>query len=267
MVLALAFGACKKDKDDDTTPTTTPTAYSIESTDYGDVGDLFIMRTYTTVTGDTFTVGSAGQDLTWSFGTIPTSTETDTIQLLDPTSHWAGTGFTTANLLMDNKDGTFTLINKTTDKFELVGMVMIYSQDTIRLTLSDAWKLYSLPMKYSTTNVDDGTGTYEGTIDYNGTDLPARIKVASSVNSLIDGEGNISTPTGTYKCLREKRIEITGLTVSLDMTGMGTYIEVVNQVDTTYQFNFMTKDKKWTLLEIETDSAWTNISSISYLLD
>ncbi|MGQ9847934.1 MAG: hypothetical protein ACUVQP_10620, partial [Bacteroidales bacterium] len=95
-VIAIAFSACKKDKDETPTPNGTgPTTFSITSSDIGNAGDIILMNVDNTNLPPLSL--AAGQNLTWDISMLGVD-EVDTIAFLNPANTPGHSYFTNTNL-------------------------------------------------------------------------------------------------------------------------------------------------------------------------
>jgi hypothetical protein len=222
------------------------------------VGDEFRIVKHTVNAGDNaYLLGNTGEGQIWDYDSIPFSTTIDTTKLLNPSTHPDYAMFPTSNLLIENSGGNMFL-NKTTGQVDLVGIYADMNGTVIKDTLGNPWTVLKFPMAVGSAFKDSGATNIDAQI--NGS--PGRVKMRYYVDSKIDAGGTVKTPTGSYQCVREKRIERTGITVFTII--LGQEISVYNTVDTAYKYNFWTKDKKWNVIEIETDKNDV-IKNIGYL--
>lgn len=264
LFIGLTLLSCKKDKDEPTpTPTPTPTAYSITSSDIASVGEQYRMAVYTVLPTDTYTLGANGQNIVWNYSNIPLTLEVDTFDFLNPATHPEVAFFTGANMYLDSPDGMQLFMNKQSDKVEITGIYTTINGETIKANLTDKWTAMKFPITYNASYQDSGYTSVNTTIPYQGNNVPGKYDITFKINSICSAEGNITTPTGTYKCVREKRMQINKFKVSIEF--LGQYMQVYETVDTTYNYSFWTKDKKWNVADIKTN-ANDSIIKIGYLL-
>ncbi len=262
-VLILFAWACKKDNDEPE-PTPTPTPYQYTSSDIGGAGDEFKIAVYTVVPADTFEIGGTGQTLVWVYNPIPTTTQFDTSTFGLPANHPDGAFFTGSNLYIDNHDDTYMFLNKQTDKVEVTGIWVFTNGDTIKGNLSDRYTVMKFPITYGSSFNDTGYVSVESTVNIGGTDYNAKYEFTFKINSTCNAEGNITTPLGSFKCIREKRVEMTYYKGSVQMLPP-IWTEVFNDGDTTYTYSFWSKDKKWNVAELDVDIT-DKILTIGYLI-
>jgi len=251
VVIALIAQSCKKDEETPSTPA--PTAYQITSSDIGGAGDEFKIVQYTLLPADTFTVGATGQTLVWVYNPIPISTEVDTVTFTLPSAHPDGAFFTGSNLCLNNHetDEMYMFLDKQSDKVDITGIWVAINGDTLKGNLSDRYTVLKFPMTYGASYSDSGFVSILTEMDYQGQMVPAKYEITFKINSSCNAEGNITTPLGTFKCVREKRTEINLFNVKIQMYSQ--WIEAYNQADTSYHYSFWTKEKKWNVAELDVD--------------
>gem|GEM_PF-3596574 len=263
--LVVLAWACKKDDEPEPNPTPTPTPYQITSSDMPNAGDEFYMPVYTLVQNDTFTIGGApGQSLVWVYNPIPFTTQVDTTTFGSPSNHPDGAFFTGANLYIDSHDGTFMFLDKQSDRVDITGIWMVVNGDTLKGNLSDKYTVMKFPMQYGSTFTDSGFVTINSTYLYQGQTLPAKYEASFKVISNCNGEGNITIPLGSFKCLREKRTEYTSFKFSVQVLTQWT--QFFSTADTTYSYTFHSKDKKWDIAKLTTDIS-DKVLTLSHLTE
>lgn len=260
-VVAVATISCKKDEEPDPTPA--PTPYQITSSDIAGIGELYKVAVYTVTPADTFTVGATGQSRTWIYNPIPLTYVVDSSEFHAVSEHPDGAFFTGANMYMET-DGAYMFLNKQSDKVEVVGIWVEVNGDTLKGLLSDKFTIMKFPILFGSAHNDTGYVSIMSTMDYMGTTVPAKYEMTFKVDATCNASGNITTPIGTFKCLREKRTEINKFKVSVQVYSQ--WMEAFSQNDTSYTYTFWSKDKKWNVAEVDVD-ATDKVLSIGYLTE
>lgn len=261
ILIAVVALSCKKEKNNsDINPSPTQ-PYSYLSSDFGDINDNFYISIYSLTPGDSsYSLGKTGTGQKWDYSTIPFSSIIDTINFFDPGSSPDYYLFTNSNINLKKNDGSNLFLSKSSEKIDLVGAVLnVYGID-VKDTLGNSLTKYKFPMTLGSELNDSGSTTIDTQMVYFGFPVSATININYKVKSLIDASGTIKTPTGTYVCVRDKRVEYT------DMNVMVLGVSIYSTQDTLYQYNFWTKAKKWNVIEITTDQK-DKIKSIGYLLN
>ncbi|PKP17439.1 MAG: hypothetical protein CVU05_15545 [Bacteroidetes bacterium HGW-Bacteroidetes-21] len=259
----MILGSCKKDEET-TTPTPTVTPYQITSADIPVAGEQYRLAVYTVTPNDTFTVGASGQGRVWNYNPIPITAQVDTFDFGSPANHPDGAFFTGSNLYLDSHQEAVMFMDKNSSKVDVTGIWVNANGEIMKGNMTDNYTVLKFPITYNAAYNDTGYASIATTINYQGVDLPGKYDIKFKVTSLCNAEGNITTPTGTYKCIRDKRREIQDMKVSVQV--LGQWSEVYSQVDTNYTYTFWSKDKKWYVADVKTDVT-DKIISISYLLE
>jgi len=252
--------SCEKEKITNSAPVPQP-PYSYLSSDFAGINDNFYINVYTLFPDDSaYSLGKSGIGQKWDYSTIPLSATIDTINFFDPSSSPDYYLFTNSNINLKKNDGSNLFLSKSSEKIDLVGIVLnVYGID-VKDTLDNPLTKYKFPMTLGSELIDSGSITLDTQMVYFGFPVSATISINYRINSIIDASGSVKTPTGTYDCVRDKRVEYTDMNVNI--LGMNVY----STKDTLYQYNYWTKAKKWNVIEITTDQK-DKIKSIGYLLN
>jgi hypothetical protein len=262
MAVTLIAWACKKDKEPEPTPV--PTPYQITSTDIASVNEEYRVAIYTLLPADTFTAGTAGQSKTWVYNPIPLTYDVDTSKFEPLSNHPDGAFYTTANMFLKAENNVYMFLNKQSDRVDLVGVWVVINDDTLKGILSNPYTVMKFPITYGASFIDSGLVVINSTMEYQGQNLPAKYEMFFKVNANCNAEGNVTTPIGSFKCIREKRLEINSFKASVQV--LTQWMEVYSQSDTTYSYSFWSKDKKWNVAEVKTD-ATDKVISVGYLTE
>ena len=150
-------------------------------------------------------------------------------------------------------------LNKSAQQINLIGISLNMYGITVKDTLGNPWTMFKFPMLLGANYVDSGSASVDTQIVI-GFPIDAVINIKYKVNSTIDAGGTVKTPTGTYQCIRDKRIEYQ------DMDVIVSGFSIYSTKDTIYKYNYWSKSKKWNVIEIETDKNDV-VMSIGYLLE
>jgi hypothetical protein len=262
LVTIVTIISCKKDKEN-TTTTTTP--YGINSTDIGGVGDTFRLAIHPVNAGDNaYLLGSASSGQIWDYDSIPFSANIDTTIFLNPASNPDYSFFPTSNLLIPDGSQSSMFLNKSSQKVDLIGIKANMNGTIIKDTLGNPWTVLQFPMQLGSSYTDSGSVSIDTQFDFGSGLAPARVKMKYKLISTIDASGTVKTPTGTYECVRNKRIEYQAFNVYAIV--LGQEVSAFSSKDTTYKYDYWSKSKKWNVIEIETNQSDV-IKSIGYLLE
>lgn len=259
---AVLISSCKKDDDNSTT---TPLPYSYTSSDIGGVGDTFRIVIHNVLPGDNaYLLGGISSGQIWDYDSIPFSTNVDTSILLNPNTSPDFSLFPSSNLLMPEGSQSSLFLNKTTQQIDLVGITTDMNGTPLKDTLGNPWTVIKFPMQLGASYIDSGSVSIDAQLDFGSGPVPARVKMKYKINSSVDASGTVKTPTGTYECVRNKRIEYQD--VNIYAIVLGQEVPSYSSKDTTYKYVYWTKSKKWNVIEIETNKNDV-VKSIGYLLE
>lgn len=260
---AVLISSCKKD--DENSSSTTPQPYSYTSSDIGGVGDTFKIAIHTVNAGDNaYLLGGISSGQIWDYDSIPFTTNIDTTILLNPSTSPDFSLFPNSNLLIPEGSQSSLFLNKSSQKVDLVGITTNMNGTPLKDTLGDPWTVLKFPMQLGANYVDSGSVSIDAQLDFGSGPVPARVKMKYRIISSIDASGTVKTPTGTYECVRNKRIEYQD--VNIYAIVLGQEIPSYSDKDTTYKYDYWTKSKKWNIIEIETDKN-NVVKTIGYLLN
>ena len=84
--------------------------------------------------------------------------------------------------------------------------------------------------------------------------------------SQIDASGKITTPTGTFDCIRDKRTKTQNQKFYVGLSQSGPWTQQNETNDTTYTYAFYSKGKGFSVAEVKVVDFITNtINQIKYL--
>ncbi len=238
--------------------------YSIVSTDFTDAGDSIIMNVDTT---DVASLSlAAGQNVTWDY-TILSPNKVDSIIFHKPANTPGAQYFASISnmALQPESDQPFYLyINKTTDKVEGVGIWADIQGNVIHPSYTDKPIFLKFPLEYNKTHIDSSFLT---DIINMGPGMYGKIEMIQKFDVTYDATGTIKLPNNkTYKCVREKRIEINITNVYGGVTSNGPWTIIQASKDTSYTYNFYAKTKKWNVASVKVNNFTNNIiKEVQYL--
>ncbi len=262
-LIAIMFGSCKKDSTNSTT-TTTPAKYTISSGDVGTLGTYLMAIDTTNLTG--FSLGDPGESKTWDFA-LAGDDKTDTIKFLAPSSTPADSSFPNSNLVLQmpaSGQTSYAYLNKTDALAEIIGVYSTYQGMIISGSYTDRQIMMKFPAYFGTSFTDAGA---VDAISYFSTYFTwVKLEMRSNYSSQIDASGKITTPAGTFDCIRDKRTEIQNQKMYSGITQTGPWTQQYETTDTTYTYAYYTKGKGYSVAEIKVGNFTTNtIKEIKYL--
>lgn len=173
--------------------------------------------------------GNSGANQTWDFSNV-TGTETQNFEYVDPQSSPNFADFPSSNLVLLSPMGSYFYEENDGDNWLLHGLVQsaINPNDGI-FKYTPAHFNAKFPMNYN----DTYTHSYEKDFLQNGNAFLDSLtgKYTAHVNSHIDGWGTITTPLGTYSCLREHIQEQDSVTLYTYIGGNVDSVKFVINID------------------------------------
>jgi len=262
---------------------------SLDSTDFAKIGDTLYMAT-DTIPPTGLSLGSAGTGQVWDF-TALVPDKIDTMMFEDPASSIYDSIFPSANLTINplsiklsalaafglGEIGIMAYVKNSAAGFEMVGGGTDGAGGIppTPVAFSPTQKWFNFPSVYLSTMQD--TSGFDLKIDDTMTGFydSLRVKRSGTILSAIDASGTITTPLGTFPCIREYKIEYTLDSIAtMDTTGTWNFQNpIVAQIlgsnpiaDTIYSYNFYTDTMGFNIASVTVDTN-NNILSVSYLTD
>ncbi len=260
-LLAIIFGSCKKDE----TPSSpsAPAKYTISSSDVGAAGTNYIMAIDTTNLTE-FSLDVAGEGKVWDFALVGEDKK-DTMKFLAPSATPAASTFPTSNLVMMPQPGQeiYAYLNKTDAVMEMMGLYANQQGVIMSASHTDRQIIMKFPMYFGSSFTD--AGAIDLIFNYSGMWIKSEMR--TNYSSQIDASGKITTPTGTFDCIRDKRTEISNQAIFTGLSQSGPWTAYGNPTsDTTYTYSFYSKGKGYSVAEVKVDNFTSNtINQISYL--
>lgn len=232
----------------DWTVTASYETYFYLSSDFPQTGLTFLMNGDSTGMS-VYTIGTTGEGKVWSFTGL-SSDYVDTVRFLLPSQHPSSYHFPGTTFVVTDNSKQFDLFGKfSNDSTTFVGVHAIYSGITFDLPVSSNLTNMNFPSSLGTSFTDVGAVTKDTTIDYNGNPTPVTVKITFNLSSSIDANGIVTTPLGTFKCLRDHRVQITVMKVLL----YGTIELPYGSSDTLRTYSFINKEKGYPVAVVEVD--------------
>lgn len=175
--------------------------------------DFAATGTIITMTDDTLpatlTLGTSGPNQTWDFSALNSHLSYQ-YHFVNPASAPFAPTFPTANLVIDvTGSGYFYYLNNTTSALMAVGQSgdFLDNGNPMAIRLNPPDKILEFPATYQSTF--SNTMSYDETIYYNmvvsGYQIDSvRMKSVQQKNSVIDAWGSLTTPEGSFPCIRQK---------------------------------------------------------------
>ncbi len=256
------FVSCKKDKDD---APNTPSPFSIVSSDFANAGDTIIM--YIDETNIALLSLVPGQNITWDYSILSPDSEY-TVIFHNPSNTPGAQYFSSISnmAVQPEPDQPFYLyLNKTTDKIEGVGVWADVQGNEIHPSYTDKPIFFKFPITYNSILKDS---SFLVDIISMGQGMYGKLEMIQKFDITYDGIGTIKLPNNkTYQCIREKKEEIFITLVYVSISPNGPWGNPIQSTyDTTYSYNYFTKNKKWNVASVFVENFANNeITSVEYI--
>jgi PKD repeat protein len=223
-----------------------------------------------TATGRVVNFGNKGANQVYDFSSFHFD-QRDSIFYLAPTSAQHAK-VPNATLAVTTDHNTFILGQDSTTFFDFDGLQTVAFGNTIISNYTQIDTVYKYPVSYGR----NFKGTYGGDTRLKATSVNSNlgllgwdsIKIVNSTVyfDTIDGWGTVKTPVGTYKCLRDYRVERGTTTLYYNTTTnsnyqlmptsiLGTQVLATNPIlDTTYNYTYLTKEAHGSIINFTYDS-------------
>jgi PKD repeat protein len=234
---------------------------TLDASNFPQIGETIINVNATT--SASLTVGNPGANQIYDFSMVEPIDSTTTT-LVDPTTTPGSADFPNATYALGDTDSYFYL-EETTDAIYQIGLYadFIGMGNPMAIHLNPTSKIFEIPTTYNTAYTDDWG--FNVTIeDPSGTAGVDSVRTSSTTSRevIFDGYGSISTPDGTYECLREK-IYDTNTTTLEGLTLFG-WIEIQNETTMDTSYSWYAQEASGPLVSVGIfNGAITNVSYIA----
>ena len=221
--------------------------------------------------------GSAGPNQQWSFP-APVIRETFTTSIVSPSSTPNAATFTNSNLAMTNDNLSYLYFSANTNSMVTTGTAgdLLLNGSIIVVPFNPVLTIHNFPRNYD----DASDDTYYFEAIANNLVIPgvpltvnaARIRHYGHVYDSTDGYGQITTPVGTYDCLRVKSTDHTVDSVWIKLFSFSQWALQANLTgpDTSVSYSWLAKETKLAVAELTFDTlnnpknfTWTSIPPLT----
>jgi len=235
---------------------------TINRSDLGNFAGLTIIEGNDTTNLNLLSPGGAGINQIWDLTGIGND-YLDTTQFISPAEAPYSSNFPTATLA--GTDGSmFFYIHDDNNSFEILGICGVFlPPDTSVVPFTPPQKQATFPSTYNTSF----SGQTKIIVQFpNNPPPPDSVRIIQTTNytSLIDGWGNVTTPTGTYSCLRQKYTEYQIDSTFIYISGFGWQSAGTPTLDTTIEYRWWSQNSLF-IATISTDGS-ANIKDAIYLI-
>jgi hypothetical protein len=228
----------------------------------GSLIEAIVIQANDTTNLNTLSPGNAGENQTWNLSGISDDYQ-DTMQFLIPTEMPCSNDFASATLALF-KSGMYMYIYEDNTVLELLGFcgVMI-PPDTLSVTFTPPQKQSIFPFTYNTSFSGESKTIIQ--FPYN-PPPPDSVRIVQTITytSLVDGWGNVITPSGTYPTLRQKYSKYQIDSTFVYNTGTGWQFVGTPTPDTSIEYSWWSQNNPF--IAVITTDRIGNIQSASYLI-
>ena len=200
--------------------------------------------------------GNRGANQVYDFGSY-THDAPDTVFYLTPTSAQLAT-VPNANIAITGDRVTYLFGRNAAAKFDFEGAQSTISGNSLLVAFSPVDDAYQFPVQYSHSFLGSYafTKTVPGSAVGQSSVYQVRVTSTTSYKDTIDGWGKVITPVGSYKCLRQKRIEVGTTQIDAQVSQFIPVWTPVQTINTnTTRYNYLTKETHGTVISFSYDSA------------
>ncbi|MCX6181920.1 MAG: hypothetical protein NT150_08350 [Bacteroidetes bacterium] len=285
LAASVVISSCKKTADktnegDNSSNTVDPCTMSISSNDGPAAGDLFLLGTDNSF-NDTNLFKKTGSAQTWDFSAL-ISSQQDTFQFMSSLSTTLGTAFPSANMIISAQGLDLAAIKSTTG-ISIIATELPPIINNISITPAFTDPAVFIPYPLQKGGSFNDTYSAGVTMRYDTTLLSGLVVIDSiratltgSNSFVIDGCGKITTPSGTYDCVKYKLTPGT-LVEKYEGRANGTWTDFTVMIKGLAGFKtpefplinskayvWVSKDKKFPVCMINVDASG-NATSVQYL--
>jgi hypothetical protein len=230
---------------------------TVTETEMAQIGDQ-ITRYQDTIIS--FGPGPEGPNQSWDFsGNNLVQRVTNTTSVIDPSTTPYANDFPNSNVAMTNDNTAYAYFSQSSNELITDGAAgdLLMTGEIILTPLNPTSKLHEFPKTYG----DNFCDPYAFDVTVDGSAFSpladsARLKHVATICDTVDGWGTITTPVGTYNCLRVKRVEY-ALDSSFFLPTFGlppswTFLEEAYDTNTSYAW--LTMETKLAVAEFTYDS-------------
>lgn len=215
----------------------------------------------------TVSAGSAGANQTYT-ATGLNSHVISTLTFTDPAWTPDGAQFPSSNLALDINGGSqYIYMTRTSANLVIDGIKADLGAGPMVIANDDPETLLEFPLQYLDSYND--ISVLDEKIDATAFGQPgvdsARIKQHHDRTYTVDGWGTVTTPLGTFDCLRQHTFDIQ--TDTIWAKTFGTWIVASTQIDTLYGYQFWTNEPstKFIVVEMTVDEN-DNVEEVNWLM-
>ncbi len=199
--------------------------------------------------------GAAGAAMVWNFTTVAVSDSNTTRVVTPSATPWSGY-FPGANQAMTSDNVNYVYLNSGTANVVLQGLAgdLLGNGNNLQVPFAPTPVIQQYPIAFGNTFMDN----YGFDVTTSGNTWAVyqiRMKRLSEVRDTIDAWGEVTTPIGTYNCLRHKHIDYSLDTVWIKLLFFSPWTIYSIDPDTTVSYSWLGEESGLPIAELTLDSA------------
>lgn len=211
--------------------------------------------------------GNAGANQTYVLTNVTPRVYQTSVHQTVAQSGYSGT-FPTATNAITPDGASYGFFKKTTSAYTGLGLAgdLLQNGSIFTVTFSPTFDTYHFPTQYG----GSFSGNYGFVQTASGSQVgqpvdQVRITFTSTYTDNIDGWGTVTTPVGTYDCLRQHRVENTHTLVEYKLFSFSPWATLSNTYATVHAYNYLTKEAMGPVATVNADSTNT-VTSVTWSL-
>lgn len=198
-----------------------------------------------------FNPGPGGPNQVWNIVFNSNKHEIDSTYIISPASTIYSTVFPTSNICFENNVGSLHYFELNNDSLVDIGGGSYNGSDTfIRRN-----RIFNFPVNYLSQIVNHNLDTVKYLNPWNFNDSLMHI-VDQNITLLIDGWGTVTTPCGTYNCLRRKTSTV-GTTADYTKIGTTWNLDSINNYSVNFFYEWFSDSGKFLIASVYSDDSLT----------
>lgn len=241
---------------------------TVLSTDMPIVGDN-ILRTRDSVASNV-NIGSGGANQVYNFSNVTSSYHTtSTTHVVSPSSTPDASSFSTSTQAFTVDNTNYAYATNSSSTYTGKGFAGNFAGQRLVVVYNPDYTQYTFPVTYNTHYTDNFS--WQATVTGSSVNAPLYSNIrdyhTSTVKDSIDGWGTVTTPVGTYNCLRIHRIEYKRDSIEGQNIFPPTWSHISTTLATSVSYIYLTKETKLPVVEVSYDTAhnpiviYTNIQA------
>jgi len=209
---------------------------TINRSDLGNFINSYVIHANDSTNLNLLSAGAPGANQTWDLTGLGND-YLDTMKFLSPDSSYCASSFPTANIA-GIQSGNFFFMQEDNSKLDMLGYCgVLMAPDTSVVPYNPPQTQATFPSTYNTTFNGQTTFKLRVAYTYMSLDSIGRNSYLT-YSSLMDGWGSVTTPLGTFTCLRQKMVKYQTDSSFVHIAGAGWMAYGTPAVDTSIEYSW-----------------------------